>query len=97
MPIPLVWQDRTLSLAERHEQLSRTSQAMWQLLKSKLNLGDDDLLHALRQIERSASESPAQLIECHVCRHPLRSAARNCLYCGSKSRLTVSNLPGASR
>jgi hypothetical protein len=94
MPIPLVWQDRTLSLAERHEQLSRTSQAMWQLLKSKLNLGDDDLLHALRQIERSASESPAQLIECHACRHPLRSAARNCLYCGSTARLKVSILPG---
>jgi uncharacterized paraquat-inducible protein A len=80
------------SLAERHEQLSRMSQAMWLLLKSKLNIEDAELLETLRQIERAAAESD-RLIDCPVCHHPLRSAARSCLYCGSTPLLKLHNLP----
>jgi hypothetical protein len=93
MPTQLPWQDRTLSLAERHEQLSRTSRAMWLLLKSKLNLDDVELLEALRQIEHAALESN-RLIDCHICRHPLRSAATSCLYCGSTTLVNLNSTPG---
>jgi rubrerythrin len=83
MPLQLAWPDKSLPLAERHEQLSRTTQAMWQLLKSKLDTGDDELQQALRLIELSSPAVAPRLYDCSVCGHPMRSTARNCLYCGT--------------
>jgi hypothetical protein len=68
------------SLEQRYEQLHRTTQAMWTLLKSRLELSDDNL-RALVATEPAATKP--QLIECSVCRNPLQSTARCCLYCGT--------------
>jgi hypothetical protein len=78
-----LWRDsERASLAERHEQLRRTSQAMWLLLKSRLDLSDDELRRALTAVTRDTIAS-AQLIDCSVCGHPVQSTAKCCLYCGT--------------
>jgi hypothetical protein len=90
MPMQSLWHDSEHTpLAERHEQLRRTSQAMWRLLKSRLDLSDDDLHSALSRIELEENKQhiqvlpQSQLLECKLCRHPVRSTARCCLYCGT--------------
>jgi hypothetical protein len=91
MSMQFPWHDNDLaSLAERHEQLLRTSQAMWHLLKSRLDLTDQDLHATLVQAEQESpvrlSNSPQilpSLLDCRVCRHPVKSTAKCCLYCGT--------------
>ena len=100
MPMQSPWPDQNLPLAERHEQLSRTTQALWQLLKTKLDLRDDELQQALSQLEPSPPESAQRLLNCHICRNPVRSTARSCLYCGTApdanaATSRVTNMSGA--
>jgi hypothetical protein len=74
------------SLEQRYQQLHRNAQAMWSLLKSRLDLSDDDLRGLL------ASDSVAikpQLIDCGVCYRPMQSTARCCLYCGTAPTKSV--------
>jgi hypothetical protein len=68
------------SLEQRYEQLHRNAQAMWSLLKSRLELSDDDLRALLAS---DATTTKSQLIECGVCYRPMQSTARCCLYCGT--------------
>jgi hypothetical protein len=83
MPMQALRYDKQYaSLAERHEKLRRSSQAMWQLLKSKLNLSDQELRYALARIEQTARHEP-RLLDCSVCRHPIQSSAKCCLFCGT--------------
>jgi hypothetical protein len=92
-----LWRDsERASLAERHEQLRRTSQAMWLLLKSRLDLSDEELRRALSAVTQETIGS-AQLLECSVCRHPVKCTAKCCLYCGTspQQHLHSSALPRA--
>jgi hypothetical protein len=78
-----LWRDsERASLAERHEQLRRTSQAMWLLLKSRLDISDNELRRALTAVTHDTIAS-SQLLDCSVCRHPVQSNAKCCLYCGT--------------
>jgi hypothetical protein len=84
------------SLAERHEQLRRTSQAMWHLLKSRLDVTDHDLRLAITQTEQGvlingsdAQQSRPQLLDCLICRHPVQSTAKCCLYCGTSPQTNL--------
>jgi len=89
-------ENRFAPLAERHEQLLRTSQAMWQLLKARLDFSDDELRHSLSRIERSAGLTMAregvesQLLDCRVCRYPVQRVAKCCLYCGTAPQAKTS-------
>jgi hypothetical protein len=85
----LLHANANISLAERHAQLQRTAQTMWHLLKSRLDLNDAELQLALttgaHNAVRRSSAQPAQsqLLDCNVCRHPIQSTAKCCLYCGT--------------
>jgi hypothetical protein len=68
------------SLEQRYELLHRNAQAMWTLLKSRLELSDDDLRALLAS---NAVTTKPQLIECGMCSRPMQSTARCCLYCGT--------------
>jgi hypothetical protein len=84
MPTPALWSHTNgVSLAERHERLHRISQAMWQLLKNKLDLGDDELHNALAQVEQTTLQPAQRLLDCSLCRHPVPTTAKCCLYCGT--------------
>jgi hypothetical protein len=72
------------SLEQRYEHLHRNAQAMWTLLKSRLDLSDDDLRVLLVS---DAATTKRQLIECGVCSRPMQSTARCCLYCGTVPRV----------
>jgi hypothetical protein len=74
------------SLEQRYEQLHRNAQAMWSLLKSRLELSDDDLRGLLASDPVTTTR---QLIECGVCHRPMQSTARCCLYCGTAPTKSV--------
>jgi hypothetical protein len=74
------------SLEQRYEQLHRNAQAMWSLLKSRLDLSDDDL-RAL--VASHPVTTKPQLIDCGVCYRPMQSTARCCLYCGTAPTKSV--------
>jgi hypothetical protein len=82
-----------ISLEQRYEQLHRTVQTMWALLKSKLNLSDEELEAILTS--QGASPKP-RLIECGVCYRPMQSTARCCLYCGAAPRVDAAELRSAN-
>jgi len=82
---PDPWRE-TGSLEERHQHLLHASKAMWTLLKSRLNLTDADLQSLL--VAEAVSVQP-QLTNCAVCRNPLQSTARRCLYCGTVPQIDV--------
>jgi hypothetical protein len=84
MPTPALWnRNNDVSLAERHEQLRRTSQAMWQLIKNKFDLRDDELHYALARVEQTKLRPEQGLLDCSLCRRPVHTAAKCCLYCGT--------------
>jgi hypothetical protein len=74
------WALQSGSLEQRHQNLLQLSKAMWTLLKSKLDLSDDDLRALLAT---TPATTKPQLIECGVCSRPMQSTARCCLYCGT--------------
>jgi hypothetical protein len=75
-------------LAVRYRNLTRTSLAMWTVLKSKLDIADDDLIHEIQAAEANLPviKSQSLLTECGVCRRPMQITARCCLYCGTVPR-----------
>lgn len=71
----------------RHvERLALLNQALWELIRTKLSLTDDDLEQMARQVDlrdgREDGQITAIAVQCPSCRRICNSKHDRCLYCG---------------
>jgi DNA-directed RNA polymerase specialized sigma54-like protein len=65
----------------RHQQA--LTQAIWTLIRQKLEFGDDELARIVQEIE-SLQPMPRKADLCASCNRPLPDTAIACIYCGAK-------------
>ena len=86
-------QAKVASLEQRYERLRLANLGMWELMKQKLGVVDEDLARAVQAImtegegEGRGTRDP-QLVPCPSCHRNVLASATTCVYCGAK--LTVS-------
>ena len=68
--------------SSEYEQLKVATLALWQVVKQRLDAHDDELRSAMNRVQRQL-RTPS-LGECRLCRHPLQTTAKRCLYCGTE-------------
>ena len=79
----------TAYLKERLEHLQLALQSMWDLLREKTGLTDQDLRQKIADnvLTREGEEGkfPKEALICQSCGRPISSRRKICLYCGTKS------------
>lgn len=80
-------QRQVLHLSDRVERLSIACQALWELLRDKTDLQDDDIRSKMLEIDLRDGELDGKMtrriIECATCKQRGNSARTTCLYCGA--------------
>lgn len=73
-------------LAARLDSMALTSQAMWELLREKTDLTDDDLRQRMQEVDLRDGTADGRLkpvvADCQNCRRPVNSRRPACIYCG---------------
>jgi hypothetical protein len=58
--------------------------ALWEVMKKKLSLSDDDLLATVKAVEAAEEESQLKAETCPSCGRAIQKANRSmCIYCGA--------------
>ena len=77
---------RVAELTARCDRLALTCQALWELLRDRLNLTEQQLLDRVQQIDlrdgKADGRMGSQVHQCPACERPVNSRRRQCLYCG---------------
>lgn len=60
-------------------------ESMWTILKTKLDLSDDDLLKVVLEVEKREKKEDAIAKTCPNCSRHLQKHSKVCIYCGSES------------
>jgi len=75
-------------LATRIDSLAITCQAMWELLRERTNLTDDDIETRMQEIDlrdgREDGRMQSQVFECTDCGRKVSGRHGRCLYCGTE-------------
>jgi len=58
-------------------------QALWQLIRARLNLPDEELFRLASEIEKAEKETPRVADLCPQCGRPLQENFAKCIYCGA--------------
>jgi hypothetical protein len=61
-----------------------TLQALWQLVRERLNLADAELLRLVTEIEDAEKNSPRVADLCPHCGRSLQENYTKCIYCGEE-------------
>lgn len=73
-------------LANRIDSLALTCQAMWELLREKTDLTDEDLRQRMEEVDLRDGTADGRLkpvaVDCNECGRPVNSRRGTCLYCG---------------
>jgi hypothetical protein len=79
--------DRLYDLNRRVTQLAMVSAALWELLKKKADLSEDDLRRTLEEINASGKTppgaAPPDQVYCPSCNHQISPTVNRCVYCGA--------------
>lgn len=79
----------TAYLKEQVDHLHLAMQAMWDLLKEKMDLTDKDIRQKMEHLDLSDGKENGRVqspvIHCQSCGRPISSRRKICLYCGTKS------------
>ncbi|NLH16320.1 MAG: hypothetical protein GX455_07065 [Phycisphaerae bacterium] len=74
-------------LRDRVDRLSMICQAMWELLRSKAKLTDEDIIKQMQQIDLrdgvADGKMTRQTLVCPECGRNVSSRREQCLYCGT--------------
>lgn len=77
-------------LYQHVERLSLASQAMWELLREKSNLTDDDIEAKMLEIDlrdgKKDGKIGTQIMECPSCKRKTNSKRMTCVMCGAPIR-----------
>lgn len=60
------------------------TQALWEVVKTKLEFSDDDLLKMFRKLEEAQKESASTAALCPNCSRALQEDSSLCIYCGAQ-------------
>lgn len=78
---------KIIDLERRCDRLALASQAMWELLKNKTNLGDEEIENKILEIDmrdgRADGKMSRSIVKCSSCGRKSNSTRNACLYCGS--------------
>jgi hypothetical protein len=73
-------------LEGRVDALAIGCQAMWELLRERTELTDDDILQRIHEIDLRDGEQDgrisANVVHCTACDRPVKADRKTCLYCG---------------
>ncbi len=74
-------------LQRRLDTLILASQAMWELLRQRCQLGDADLMEKMQEVDLRDGEADGRIttgaVGCPNCGRRSRSTRRLCVYCGA--------------
>jgi hypothetical protein len=74
-------------LRRKVDRFALTAQAMWELIKEKTELNEQDLVKRMDEIDlRDGTQDGkigTEVIECPECKRPVSSARDVCMYCGA--------------
>jgi len=74
-------------LEQRCDRLALVCQALWELLRERADLGDQDLVTRIREVDLRDGTADGRMtpvaVECPSCHRPSSSRRDECLYCGS--------------
>ena len=74
-------------LRHRLDKICLVSQALWELLREKTSLTDDDLLHKMQEVDlrdgKLDARMAAELQKCPECGRAISARHGKCLYCGT--------------
>ena len=59
-------------------------QAMWQILQTRMNVNEAELMAAADAIEAAERAAPRQAEQCPTCSRALQDSSAFCIYCGTK-------------
>lgn len=80
-------------LERRADQMALVCQALWELLRERTDLTDNDLVNRLREVDLRDGVADGRMtpvpVECPSCHRQSTSKRDECLYCGTR-------LPGRS-
>lgn len=74
-------------LADRLERLQLACQAMWELIRDRTQLTEQDLENKILEIDvrdgKIDGQISTQALECHACGRPTNSKRATCVICGA--------------
>ena len=88
-------QTKVVTLEQRYERLRLTNMGMWQLMKQKLGVTDQELAAAVQSLvaesgQKGRNALGGRLTQCPACHRNVLSSAASCVYCGTKLAVTAS-------
>jgi hypothetical protein len=84
---------KVITLEQRYERLRLTNMAMWELMKRRLGVTDQELAGEIQALVAEAGVKGrnvrgARLTTCPSCHRNVLSSAMTCVYCGAKLTVT---------
>lgn len=74
-------------LRHRVERLTLACQALWELLRERLNVSDTELMDVMRAIDLRDGHADGRIghsvVRCEQCQRPNSGGAQACVYCGA--------------
>lgn len=84
---------RVAELTTRCDRLALTCQALWELLRERLDLTEAELLERVQQIDLRDGKVDGRMAtsvsQCPACDRPVNSRRPQCLYCGEPMNATT--------
>ncbi len=75
-------------LSRRLDQLTLATMAMWELIRDKTALTEEDLIAKMQEVDLRDGKEDGKLVlgvkTCSACRRPANPRHAKCLYCGAK-------------
>ena len=72
------------SAAKQIKHLRKIVQALWQIMKTRLELEDSELLEMVEQVSQQEKTPPTAEETCPHCQRFLQANRSICLYCGNE-------------
>jgi rubrerythrin len=80
-------------LKDQVERLALASQAMWEIIRDKLELQEEDVYEKMEEIDikdgRRDGKLSGEILTCKQCGRKGNSSRQLCIYCGSPSKKTL--------
>ncbi|MCF7855179.1 MAG: hypothetical protein K9N51_10310 [Candidatus Pacebacteria bacterium] len=77
-------------LERKVERMALSCQALWELLRDRTDLEEDDILQKMQEIDVRDGTSDGKIghkvLTCPACNRTANSSRTTCLYCGSELR-----------
>lgn len=85
--VPKRQSPESIELANRLDQLTITTLAMWELIRDQTSLTEEDLIAKMQEVDLRDGKKDGKLVlgvkTCSACNRPANPRHTKCLYCGA--------------